>query len=245
MSIAQKCKIDGCVKTGKPKPNGTIVFSRGYCVMHYTRWLNGDRGGRLTRPEERISGRVCKVNGCKKKHSGKGYCEAHLTRYRKYGRPLEDKPIEERSYHRSKYPYEYKIYRNIKSRIFNANNPHYHNYGGRGLTLDDDFKHSFVNFINEVGARPEKGLTLDRINNNKGYVKGNMRWTNRTVQTYNQRVKKTNTTGYTGVTKVGNKYMARCGFRGVRKSLGNYSTANEAHLAVEHERQKRLRSLGV
>jgi len=49
-----------------------------------------------------------------------------------------------------------------------------------------------------MGNRPD-GHTLDRIRNNKGYFPGNCRWVDMSTQTFNQRVKSSNTSGHRGV----------------------------------------------
>ena len=84
--------------------------------------------------------------------------------------------------------HEYYSYNRILNNIKDINNRDFHNYGGRGIDIDPrydpDFNNQgreigFLNFINdlkEIGLYPiVKGQTLDRIDNNKGYWKYNLR----------------------------------------------------------------------
>lgn len=87
----------------------------------------------------------------------------------------------------------HRIWKNMKSRIYNPNNTDYYNYGGRGLTTDydkfDDFYNdlheSYYEHVNEYG---ENNTTIDRIDNDLGYTKGNIRWATYQTQARNRRV---------------------------------------------------------
>lgn len=64
----------------------------------------------------------------------------------------------------------------IKQRCLNPNANSYGNYGGSGVKICDRWACSFSNFVKDVGEKPSKKHTLDRINPSLGYSKENCRW---------------------------------------------------------------------
>jgi hypothetical protein len=82
---------------------------------------------------------------------------------------------------------EYRIWINILRRCFDSNEPCYKNYGGRGITVCDRWLYSFNDFLSDVGFRPSKEYTLDRINNDGHYEPMNCRWATRKQQARNTR----------------------------------------------------------
>lgn len=60
------------------------------------------------------------------------------------------------------------------SRCRNPNNEHYHNYGGRGIKVCAYYE-SFESFFADLGDRPE-GKELGRLDDNKDYEPGNVKW---------------------------------------------------------------------
>lgn len=85
------------------------------------------------------------------------------------------------------YSPEWFIWRSMRNRCSNPKHPSYKNYGGRGITVCDRWEESFINFYEDMGARPSKDHSLDRINNNLGYNKENCRWATDKEQRRNTR----------------------------------------------------------
>lgn len=81
---------------------------------------------------------------------------------------------------------EYRIWTGMKYRCYNKNCPKYKIYGGRGVVVCDRWM-SFQNFFEDMGNRPSKYYSLDRINNNLGYSKENCRWATLKKQANNTR----------------------------------------------------------
>jgi hypothetical protein len=82
---------------------------------------------------------------------------------------------------------EYRVWSDIKTRVSNQSDPHWANYGGRGIIMCKDWMDSFEAFYAYVGDRPGDHYSIDRIDNNGNYEPGNVRWATYTQQQRNRR----------------------------------------------------------
>ena len=129
----------------------------------------------------------------------------------------------------------YARYRAIYNRCFVPKHPSYKSYGERGITLHNELM-PFVNFrdyVTSLESYSEQALdvlTLDRIDNNKGYEKGNLRWVDRSTQTANQRYSGKGRNKYTGVnySKTHGRWIARVSFKGKTLLSSTHMTEEEA-----------------
>ena len=107
----------------------------------------------------------------------------------------------------------YQVYNGMISRCYNKNHPHYDLWGGRGITVCDEWRtdyQSFRKWAYENGyddKRDRKIQSLDRIDNNGNYCPENCRWTSMKEQNRNKRPR-----------KKGGGYKYNWTFEGVTKS---------------------------
>ena len=88
----------------------------------------------------------------------------------------------------------YKTWLGQKSRCLNPKATGYSNWGGRGIKFSDEFLDikvwmDYVKDLPNYDKKEKENLTLDRINNDGNYEKGNLRWVSRSVQNKNRRIK--------------------------------------------------------
>jgi hypothetical protein len=102
------------------------------------------------------------------------------------------------------------IWRQMKARCFNLKTFNYFRYGGRGITVCENWI-SFDNFLKDMGSSYQRGLTLERINNNENYSKENCKWATYKEQANNRR---------SGSGKVATQFFT---FNGLTKSLQDWA----------------------
>lgn len=85
--------------------------------------------------------------------------------------------------HKQSYTKLYRTWASMKDRCTNKRSKEYKSYGGRGIELCKRWM-GFDNFYRDMGERPD-GLSLDRIDNNKGYSPSNCRWATASQQSRN------------------------------------------------------------
>lgn len=82
---------------------------------------------------------------------------------------------------------EYKTWDGMKRRCNDPTNEHFPHYGGRGIKIHPAWEDDFVRFLTDVGRKPNKDYSLDRIDNNGNYEPSNVRWASASEQSLNRR----------------------------------------------------------
>ena len=132
---------------------------------------------------------------------------------------------------------EYGIWSKMKNRCSNVKDKNYHNYGGRGIKVCARWQNSFENFYADMGPS-EKHLSIDRIDNDKGYSKDNCRWATMIQQANNRRPAKQresypNKLGFRGVFKTTASFGFAINRKNKRISKQGFKTARDAALAFD------------
>lgn len=82
----------------------------------------------------------------------------------------------------------YHIWRGMRQRCNNPQNPKFESYGARGITVCKEWDDSFLAFHQDLGERPTLEHSIERIDNDGPYCKDNCKWGTATEQVRNRRV---------------------------------------------------------
>lgn len=130
----------------------------------------------------------------------------------------------------------YKCWADMKQRCLNKKHKWYPKYGGRGITVCDEWLEFPAFYEWAIANGYSDNLTIERIDNDKGYYPGNCKWATQQEQSMNKR-HLPNSNGYVGVHKRtirGNTYYSAELFRNCKFIyVGNYKTPEAAHEARE------------
>src|SRR5690242_5139567 len=74
---------------------------------------------------------------------------------------------------------EYSVWKAIRARCHNPSHGSFERYGGRGISVCEEWRDSFAAFRDHIGPRPSAAHQIDRIDNSRGYEPGNVRWVTR------------------------------------------------------------------
>lgn len=171
--------------------------------------------------------RTCEISGCINRHAARGFCINHYRLFKKHGDPNVNKAPEQ---HGMTGTDEHRIWAGIKTRCFNNKVVEYPRYGGRGITMCDEWRDSFAAFYDHMGKRPSKDHSVDRINNDGDYEPNNVRWATREEQMRNTRLHSNNTSGVRGVSpvKADKTWLASIHYEGKLRSLGKFKKLEDA-----------------
>ena len=125
----------------------------------------------------------------------------------------------------------YQTWHNMIKRCTNPKDKGYKNYGGRGITVCEEWL-DVANFVAwcDVTHPNIEDVSLDRIDNDKGYSPENCRWVDKTTQNINQRKREDNTSGYVGIywNKASKKWDAKIGVNSKLVHIGTFHAKEEA-----------------
>jgi hypothetical protein len=72
------------------------------------------------------------------------------------------------------------------ARCYNPKNISYPNYGAKGISVCSEWRNSFWKFVEDVGDKPFKGASIDRVDVNGNYCKENIKWSSVKDQSRNK-----------------------------------------------------------
>lgn len=125
----------------------------------------------------------------------------------------------------------YRTWCNLIYRCSDIKNKDYINYGGRGIKVCEEWLdvRNFIAWCDSTYPNIS-GLSLDRIDNDKGYSPENCRWVGASTQALNRRVQKNNKSGFVGITwrKRDSVWASNIYVNNKLKHIGYYETIEEA-----------------
>lgn len=205
------CKCKGCNEK---------CFAKGFCKVHYGKYRHS---GDPLYQYIKQSDKTCSFGDCQTKCYNLNLCRKHYRQYSK-GHLGEDRSGKHGFCETS----EYSSWKAMKARCLNPNNGAYHNYGGRGITICDRWKDSFLNFLEDMGKKPSPKYTLERKAVNGNYELGNCEWITQKEQRKNTRVRSDCKSGVKGVSLRNGRFVAKIAHKGKSFWLGTFDTALEA-----------------
>lgn len=157
--------------------------------------LTGQKFGRLTvigldtSKETRKTYWICQCEcGKISSHRSDGLLSGHIKSCGCYKSEQDAIRVAKNHKHKQSGTRLYNIWQGMKERCHNENSPNYKNWGERGISVCDEWKNNFETFYKWAleNGYSEK-LSIDRIDNNKGYNPQNCKWSTVKEQCRNRR----------------------------------------------------------
>lgn len=128
---------------------------------------------------------------------------------------------------------EYRAWDNMIQRCYNPKYIRTHRYKGRNIRVCDRWLDSFDNFLEDMGERPNKNYSLDRINNDGNYEPSNCKWSTAFEQLSNSSMYLKSNNLFPGIRTTvwldgSVHYLVTAHFSGKYRSIGCYTDIEEA-----------------
>lgn len=133
---------------------------------------------------------TCTVDDCNKEHYCKSFCKIHYQRWYRTGKTTVT--VEQ---HGGCNTPTYISWSSMIARCELPSVNGYESYGGRGIKVCPQWRNSFTVFLNDMGSRPPN-MSIDRLDNDKGYEPGNCKWSTASEQQRNKRLSSSSVSGH-------------------------------------------------
>lgn len=160
-------------------------YQGGYCRKHLERVRRHGNPYTVLKKHTKSHPDKCTIKNCDNKYYANNFCKKHYERNHKYNDPMftiNGKDMEKHGLAKSS---EYNTYHLMIKRCYSEKNNKYHRYGGRGITVCDRWRNSFIAFYDDMGAKPFPKAQIDRIDNDGNYEPDNCHWVNQTANMRN------------------------------------------------------------
>lgn len=136
----------------------------------------------------------------------------------------------------------YRIWLQMKNRCFNENGERYKDYGARGITVCNEWRNNFQAFYDwSMSNGYSDNLTIDRIDNDKGYSPDNCRWA--TVKEQNRNSRRCDMISYHGETHCLREWSEVLGISySALRNRKNYGWSVERMMETPVRKHKRYRN---